>query len=184
MLFADFTQSYIEDEEANATADEVADAWTPAANAALLAPGRGFVRIGTVRPMDVPVEIRVEEAAPSLAVDQFDHVAEASVGFPTGRLVVAGNSDYWADAARITVPPGTYRVRVLMRGLDTLSADGLDGEDTYCVALWSAPEAPPRVLKRGARPLTCQGERRSTRVRGQAGGHAASPRTQASSWER
>jgi len=113
-----------------------------------VAPGRGFVRFGTLRAMDVPVEVRVEESAPPVDLDDYDHAVEASVEFPSGRLVVAGNSDYWPDAARINVNAGPHRVRALYSGLDTLSSDGLEGDDAYTVVLWPAAASEVAVLKR------------------------------------
>ena len=98
--------------------------------------------------MDVPVEIRVEESEPPLDLDAYDHVAETSVDFPSGQLVVAGNADYWPDAARIEVAAGTHRVRALYSGLGTVSGDGLEGEDAYEVVLWPAPSEHDRVVKR------------------------------------
>jgi hypothetical protein len=56
----------------------------------------------------------------------------------SGRLVVAGCTDYFPDAARIDVPPGSYRARIYSGNLNSLSDDGLDGDDHYRVALWNA----------------------------------------------
>jgi len=96
----------------------------------------------------VPVELRVEAEEPATALDDYDHVAEASIDIPSGRLVIAGNSDYWPDAPRIDLAPGSYRVRVLYRGLATVSDDGLAGDDSYALVLWPGQPAPVRVLKR------------------------------------
>ena len=147
-LFADYFQFYIEDAAAEVSPDEAGDAWTQEAIRNLLAPVRGSVRIGTVRNTTVPVELRVEAEEPATALDDYDHVAEASIDIPSGRLVIAGNSDYWADAPRIDLAPGSYRVRVLYRGLATVSDDGLAGDDSYALVLWPGQPAPVRVLKR------------------------------------
>ena len=79
--------------------------------------------------------------------DAYDHVAEASVDFNSGRLFVAGCTD-WQGGSHIAVEPGQYRVRLLCEGLDTLSADGLSGEDSYTVEMWQAPASPALVVKR------------------------------------
>jgi len=147
-LFADYFQFYIEDAAAEVSPDEAGDAWTQEAIRNLLAPVRGSVRIGTVRNTTVPVELRVEAEEPATALDDYDHVAEASIDIPSGRLVIAGNSDYWPDAPRIDLAPGSYRVRVLYRGLATVSDDGLAGDDSYALVLWPGQPAPVRVLKR------------------------------------
>lgn len=147
-LLADYFQFYIEDEAADVSPDEAGDAWTPEAIRNLLAPARGSVRVGTVRNTTVPVELRVEAEEPATAVNDCDHVAEASIEISSGRLVIAGNSDYWPDAPRIDLAPGSYRVRVLYRGLVTVSEDGLAGDDSYALFLWPAEPAPVRVIKR------------------------------------
>jgi hypothetical protein len=54
----------------------------------------------------------------------------------TGRLVIAGCTDYFPDAARIEVEPGTYNALIGYKGLGTLSEDGLDGDDSYHIFLW------------------------------------------------
>jgi hypothetical protein len=149
VLDADYHQFYIEDEAADVTADEVADAWTEETVAAMLASGRGFVRFGTARPEQVPVEVRVEDAEPPVDLGGYDHVAEVSVEFPSGRLFVAGSTD-WLGGSHIELESGSYRVRLLCSGLNTLSGDGLSGHDAYKVLLWRADPAPATVLKRFA----------------------------------
>ena len=56
-------------------------------------------------------------------------------------------ADYLPDAQRFGVQPGTFRVRLSASGLNSLSTDGLEGDDHYLVQLW--PDAPiePVVLK-------------------------------------
>jgi len=48
---------------------------------------------------------------------------------------------------RIPVPPAVYRVRVSYGGLDTLSDDGLEGDDHYRLQLWPATSIAISVLK-------------------------------------
>ncbi len=47
-----------------------------------------------------------------------------------------GCTDYYEDAAKIVINPGMYRTRINYGRLDTLSEDGLDGEDHYEVVFW------------------------------------------------
>jgi len=61
--------------------------------------------------------------------------------------VIAGCTDYFPDAMRIPVPPAVYRVRVSYGGLDTLSDDGLEGDDHYRLQLWPATSIAISVLK-------------------------------------
>jgi len=97
--------------------------------------------------MDVPVEVQIADAAPSDDQAAWDQINECSIHIQSGRLVVAGCTDYFPDAARIELPAGWYRARVYYAGLDTLSADGLDGADHYRIVLWPLPGAPATVLK-------------------------------------
>jgi hypothetical protein len=98
--------------------------------------------------MEVPVVVEVLESAPLETLDSWDHVVECSIDIPSGRMVVAGCTDYFPKARRIEVVPGTYRARVFYGQLNSLSEDGLEGDDHYRVALWPHPAEPPVVLKR------------------------------------
>ena len=144
-LFADYHQFYIQDEAAT---HDLSGAWTEETVDRLLATAPGAVGIGTVRNMDVPVSVQLLEHEPRDDSSRWDHVVEASLDVASGRIVIAGCSDYFPDARRIDVPPGTYRVRVSYGALDTLSEDGLDGDDHYRLQLWPATSTDVRVLKR------------------------------------
>ena len=143
-LFADYFQFYLQDEQATG---DLSDAWDDAAVERMLATAPGVVGLGTVRNMDVPVTLEILDAAPDHDPAAFDHVVEGSLDVATGPLVVAGCTDYLPDAARFPIAPGSYRVRLSCSGLDTLSEDGLDGQDRYLVQLWPAPPIAPRVLR-------------------------------------
>ena len=143
-LFADYFQFYLQDEAASG---DLSDAWTPEAVEQLLAVGPGVIGIGTVRNVDVPVEIEVAAGAPAGDVTGWDRVNECSIDVPTGRIVVAGCTDYFPEARRIAVPPGTYRARIYYGGLSTVSEDGLEGGDRYRVVLWREAASRPVTLK-------------------------------------
>ena len=117
-LFADYFQFYIQDEAANG---DLSDAWNKETTERLLALAPGTVGIGTVRNMDVPVTVEILEHAPDDDSSEWDHVVEASLDVESGRIVIAGCTDYVPDAKRIEVAPGSYRVRVSYGALDTLS---------------------------------------------------------------
>lgn len=143
-LFADYFQFYIQDESADGN---LSDAWTKEATDRLLAIAPGTIGIGTVRNMDVPVAVQILETEPDDDSSEWDYVVEASLDVASGRLVIAGCTDYFPDAQRIEVAPGGYRARVSYGALDTLSADGLQGDDHYRLQLWPAASTPVRVLK-------------------------------------
>lgn len=105
------------------------------------------VVIQPVRNMDVPVTLDLADAPPPLDLDAWDHVAEASLDLPSGRLEIHECTGGSIDI--LDVAPGSYRVRACFAGLGTLSADGLDGDDRYHLTLWPASAAPVEVLKQG-----------------------------------
>lgn len=143
-LLADYFHFYLQDESVDGN---LGDSWTEEAVGRLLALAHGTVGVGTVRNMDVPVVVEVLDAEPDSDLDAWDHATECSLEVPSGRIVIAGCSDYFPEAARIEVKPGAYRARISYGALDTLSEDGLDGSDHYRVQLWRATAIEPRVIK-------------------------------------
>jgi len=143
-LFADYHQFYIQDEDVDRN---LSDAWTDEAVERLLAVAPGAVGIGTVRNVDVPVTIAVLEREPALDVDKFDQVVECSIVVKSGAIVVAGCTDYFPDAARIKIPSGPYRLRASFEGLESVSADGLEGNEQYHLQLWPASMGSVEILK-------------------------------------
>lgn len=143
-LFADYFQFYLQDESVEG---DLADFWTKEAVTRLFTTAPGVIGISTVRNMEVPVTVEVFESEPASDFESWDHVIECTLDVPSGRIVIAGSTDYFPEAARIDVAAGVYRVRVSYGLLDTLSADGLDGEDHYRVQLWQAEKIAPCVLK-------------------------------------
>src|SRR5262249_35545510 len=113
----------------------------------LLALAPGTVGVGTLRNTTVPVDIEVCDTPFEESLDAWDQVNECSIQINSGRIVVAGCTDYFPDAARIVLQPGVYRVRVYYGKLDSLSPDGLEGEDHYRLAMWPATPGPVVVLK-------------------------------------
>ncbi|SEM47087.1 hypothetical protein SAMN04488505_104489 [Chitinophaga rupis] len=134
-LFADYFQFYIQDENADG---DLSDSWTQEAVDRLLALAPGTIGVGTVRNMHVPVTVKIFDSEPEMIADN-EHIAqinECSLETDTGRLVLAGCTDYFPDALRIEVTPGTHRARIYYGNLDKISEDGLDGEDFYEIHLW------------------------------------------------
>ena len=77
-----------------------------------------------------------------------DDIPQGTVLIDSGRIVVAGCTDYYPDAARVEVRPGVYEAIVCYAKLDSLSPDGLDGEDSYHVHLFPGRETQPGTIKR------------------------------------
>jgi hypothetical protein len=98
--------------------------------------GPHVIGIGTARNMTVPVTLRICEARPDIGDAGFERVNECTIEVESGRLVIAGCTEYLPDAARIEIAPGTYNALIGYKGLDTLSDDGLDGDDSDHIFLW------------------------------------------------
>jgi hypothetical protein len=146
-LLADFYQFYLQDEEADG---DLSTAWTEQAVNDLLAVAPGTIGVGTVGNMHVPVELEIRVSIPTDDLNGWDHVTECGIEVPSGKIVVAGCTDYFPDAARVEIPPGNWRVRIYYGGLNSLSEDGLDGDDHYRVVLWPSEDNSMRVVKRRA----------------------------------
>jgi len=145
-LFADYFQFYLQDEQ---SAGDLSNSWTEQAVSDMLAVAPGIIGVGTARNLTVPVEVEVLTSEPTNNFDEWDHVTEASLEIPSGRIIIAGCTDYLPDAARIIVEPGTYRTRIYYGALDSVDESRLEGDDYYKVVLClDTKVAEPKVLKR------------------------------------
>lgn len=143
-LFADYFQFVVQDEQAD---DDFSAIWTPEALAAQTAFGRAAVCPGTLRNVEVPVEIVLTEQEPLIRMDEVDHAVEGSIELKSGRVVVMGCTEYFPHARRFDVQPGTYRVLAVMVGIDSIKNEWDPAGDKYMVYLWPGPARPPQLLK-------------------------------------
>lgn len=143
-LFADYFQFYLQDESASG---DLSQCWTSEAVDRLLALAPGTIGVGTVRNMEVPVVVEIGDGDPTDDLSAWDQVNECSIDVPSGRLVIAGCTDYFPDATRIELSPGTYRVRIYYGNLASLSDDGAEGDGHYRIFLWAATHVPLKVVK-------------------------------------
>ncbi|WP_150130078.1 hypothetical protein [Sinorhizobium sp. RAC02] len=143
-LLADYFQIYLRDEAHPGLPDDYSDEVI----ARRLMVGPYAVILHTARNMTVPVRVEWHDQRPTFDLDAYQHVVEACFDCPSGQLVLAGMTDYEPTAPRLSVKAGPLGVRASLSGLDTLSEDGLVGDDRYVVQLWpgTEPEA-VRVLK-------------------------------------
>ncbi|SFU88345.1 hypothetical protein SAMN02799631_02888 [Methylobacterium sp. 174MFSha1.1] len=141
-ILADYHQFYLWDH--GASPDAPTD-FTAADVARRIKAAPFVVVVQPERNMEVPVEVEVVRDAPPLDLDRWDHVAEASLALPSGRLEIHECTGGSVDV--VPVAPGIYRVRAEHGGLGTISPDGLDGQDRYRIVLWPAPFAEVSVLK-------------------------------------
>lgn len=163
-IFANYKQVWLEDSQAQEGAGEdpgqraaavdalVVQLLSEEAQARHVGAAPGVVCIITARNATVPVTIEIASYPPSLDLEGWDRVIEASIEVPSGCLVLHGPTDYFPNSPRITVKPGTYRVRVSFGGEQTVSMDELEGADYYSVTLWPASAEKPTILfeKEGA----------------------------------
>ncbi|GJE62118.1 hypothetical protein [Methylobacterium trifolii] len=148
-IFADYHQFYLWDHGASPDAPT---GYTEEDTVRRIKTGPFVVVVQPERNMDVPVDFEITDAPPDLDLDAWDHVAEASLDLPSGRLEIHECTGGSVDV--LAVSAGTYRVRTYHGGLGTLSEDGLDGDDHYRIVLWPAPVADLAVLKQYVDPRT------------------------------
>ena len=136
-IFADYHQFYLEDENAP---HNVIDVWDDEAHKRMLGIEEGLAAVATARNMIVPVAVEIHDAEPILEVENFSRVSECSLKVVSNNLVILGCTDYLPEAARIKIEPHIYRVRVRYGNLESISENGLNGEDFYILQLWKDSE--------------------------------------------
>lgn len=116
-VFADYFQFVLMDENSQ---DDFSVIWTEEALHRMLAVASTAVCPGTLRNVDVSVEIEILEQAPEIELSAWDNAVEASINIPSGKLVVMGCAGYLPDSPRISVAPGTYQLLSLAGGIGTI----------------------------------------------------------------
>jgi hypothetical protein len=143
-VFADYFQFIVQDEKSE---DDFATIWSPEALGMALAVGKSAVCPGTLRNVDVPIEIQILDSEPHVDLEAVDHAVEASLEVPSGTIVIMGCTAYFPDAPRLNVAPGTYRVLSVMKGVSSIRTEWEPADDSYLVYLWPGEERKPRQLK-------------------------------------
>jgi hypothetical protein len=143
-IFADYFQFVLMDESSE---DDFSEIWTDEALERMLAVGELAVCPGTLRNIEVDVEVRVVPTEPSINVAAHDHVVEGSIEIPTGKLVVMGCTEYLPDAKRIELSPGTYQLLFLVNGVGSIKTEWEPAEDKYTVYLWPGQLRAAKLLK-------------------------------------
>ena len=144
-LFADYYQFYLQDDDSEV--GDLSDAWTTEAVKRKLAIAPNTIGVGTARNMDVPVEIQIHDEEPKINFDEWDLINQCSIEINTGRIVIAGCTDYFPDAMRIDISPRIYQSIICYKALDSISDDGLDGDDSYLIHLFPGKEIETTTLK-------------------------------------
>ncbi|MBL8523965.1 MAG: hypothetical protein JNN20_09770 [Betaproteobacteria bacterium] len=147
-VFADYFQFVLMDEKSE---DDFSAIWTDEALDRMLAVGSDAVCPGTLRNVDVRVEIEVLSAPPAVDLAKWDHAVEASLNVPSGKLVVMGCTDYLPAAKRIEVKPGNYQLLSLASGIDSIQTEWEPADDVYRVYLWLGEPRAPNLIKKWQR---------------------------------
>ncbi|MFN8411979.1 MAG: hypothetical protein U0Z26_06290 [Anaerolineales bacterium] len=112
---------------------------------------QGRITISTSRNMNSSLlleifEVEMPKVENYFNLESWDHVVECSIEVLSGKIVILGN-DYYPDAPRINLPPSIYHVTVYFGGLNTISEDGLFGNDVYWVIMQPGMTIESRVIK-------------------------------------
>jgi hypothetical protein len=142
---ADYHQFYVLDSAAPLDASGRDDFWTRETHARLLAMSPGILGVSTGSYV-VPVELRVDAAAPSEDLAAWDHVVEADLPLPSGKLIVHGCTQPREEGLHVPLAPGRYIARVCYGKLDTVVDE--EGDDHYAVFLWPGSRSGVEVVKR------------------------------------
>ncbi|HEY1378961.1 MAG TPA: hypothetical protein VGF55_19320 [Gemmataceae bacterium] len=141
-VFADYHQFYLWDREMT---PEAPTDYTDEDVRRRIKTGPHVVVIHPERNMTVSVEVEIHDTDPGFEPAAWDHVAEASLHLPTGRLEV--HECTGGPVAEFEVPPGWYRLRSLGGGFATIDESRMEGGDHYRAVLWPAPPSEVRVVK-------------------------------------
>jgi hypothetical protein len=146
-MFAEHYQFYLFDSAADP--GEVSIYWDEESKEQMFLVTDEILGIGTVRHLDVPVELEIYASQPvEEPLEDFDQVAECSLQVPSGAIKISGATEDVYEAKRVELAPGTYGVRVYWGALTDVDEEGFEGEDFYKVSMWPTDEPPAyAVLK-------------------------------------
>lgn len=130
-IYADYYQFYLEDENSPHETDKVWDLEGKAYNR-MLGVGEGLIAVGTARYETVPVSVEFYDSEPVLELENHSRVNECSLQVKSSQIIISGCLEYLPDAARISVEPSNYRVRILYGNLETVKDDWEAKIFTFC----------------------------------------------------
>ncbi len=141
-VFADYRQFYLWDKGTN---PEAPMDYTDLDIENRIKIGPNVLVIQPERDMEVNVAVEIHAAEPTLNLEEWDHVAEASLHLPTGQLEV--HECTGGPVADFLLVPGWYRARSFHGGFKTIDPSTLDGNDYYLIVLWPEIVSDLRILK-------------------------------------
>lgn len=100
-----------------------------------------LVAFYTVNPVHVMLSLELMPSEPIQNLETWEHVVEVPLDLPSGRLIIAGCTDYLPECPVVELAPGTYTVRThARRGSD-------ESHEEYLALLWLCAGRRERVLK-------------------------------------
>jgi hypothetical protein len=88
------------------------DTWNNSADEWRIGPERCGIAVGTARCDYVPVLLELRAQPPAGSFDDVDHVVEADIELPTGKLAISGWLQQPSEVEPVLFKPGRYRLRV------------------------------------------------------------------------
>jgi hypothetical protein len=150
---ADYGQIYIYDPETQVVEEigELDDPWQRASDDAydsrrFVGYDRSLVSVVTPSQFNwkAPLRLEVNDKAPALDAEDWDHIVEVPLPTPSGTLCLQASGG--GEPVETTIPPGTYRARFSGRGYSAEVGE-IEGHETYRLQLWLAEESEPALLK-------------------------------------
>lgn len=92
--------------------------------------------VQTCRDMETRIRFDVYDVKPEVDTSSWDHIIQCGFEVTSGSISVFGPTDFIDDYHKIPMESGFYGVYVCYSGLNTISKDGLDGNDYYQILLW------------------------------------------------
>lgn len=139
VVFADYCQFYVLDDDLQPPYPEsVSDEHL----AQRFQCRESLVAIYTGSASDVGVAITVAEHEPPVDLCAWEHVFRCHINAPSGRIALAGCTDYLPSCPRIAVPKGGCGMLVFARGI------GKEQQEAYEISIWPSTFTPPSLLKR------------------------------------
>ncbi|GIJ81268.1 hypothetical protein SAMN05443287_12017 [Micromonospora phaseoli] len=134
------------------------DTWDRAEDTWRIAVERHCIVVGTARYDHVPVTVALMNTPPEVeSLDAFDHVVEADILLPSGRMAVTGATELPNEGEPVPLPAGRYRVRVVYAQTDRrpvrCDLDGVGDHLEYQLTMWPTDaDLGVHVLKQGPSP--------------------------------
>ena len=145
-VYAGYRQFYVVDADSPGDTGSAAF-WTEEGFASRLPVEAGVVGVATDTYGEVPVKLEVLGAEPETSLDDWDHIAEASLLVSAGHITLLGCPDEPTGLV-VAVAPGRHRVRVCFAGLTSEPDESEYNGDSYLVQVWPSDLEGRRVVKR------------------------------------